>query len=63
MKKDAVMQGTMAISYEERDVSTKVVLTFLRGNFLNTGVASPWSINPPKPKPNHTVPSVLSSQR
>ena len=33
MKKDAVMQGTMAISYEERDVSAKVVLKFSQGDF------------------------------
>jgi len=35
MKKDAVMQCTMAIGYEECDVSMKVVVKFLQGDFVS----------------------------
>ena len=41
MKKDAVQQGAMSISYEERDVSAKVVLKFSRGDFVSAWCPQP----------------------
>jgi len=41
MKKDAVQQGAMAISYEEHDVSAKVALKFLRGDFVSAWCPQP----------------------